>query len=181
MMTDGLVRGHGPTVTHWFLEPTCPHSARAFEKLPALLEAVGTDRLTIVVILQSQPWHLFSGVVCRAILAATLLPDGEAMAWRVMEAVYAHREEFVATDHSRGPNMAASPKDILERISESAGIAVDDVFLRPEALALLKRHTRFARQNGIHVSPTVMVDGLVDEAISSRDDIANWSNKLKLA
>ncbi len=180
-MSDALVRGHGPKVTHWFLEPTCQHSARAFGKLPDLLDAAGEDRLTVRVIIQSQPWHLFSGVVSRAILSATLLPDDGDAAWRVMAAVYAHREDFAATDHCRGPNMTKSPQEILTRVAEHAGVVLDEVFARTEALALLKRHTRFARQNGIHASPTVMVGGLIDGSISSRDEVADWLSKLELA
>lgn len=181
MTVEALVRGHGPKVTDWFLEPTCPHSARAFEKLPALLHAAGEDRLTVRVTIQSQPWHIFSSVVSRAILAATLLPDGTETAWRVMTAIFAHREDFIAVDHCRGPNMNLSPQSILKRVEEHSGFALEKVFVRPEAMALLKRHARYSRQNGIHASPTVMVDGLVDDSLSSRDDVEVWMEKLKLA
>jgi hypothetical protein len=44
--------------------------------------------------LQSQPSHLYSAVIVRAILAASTLDNGREAAWRVMEAVAAHREEF---------------------------------------------------------------------------------------
>ena len=42
-----IALGHGPVELEAFLEPTCPHSKRAFGKFPALLDAVGEDRLTI--------------------------------------------------------------------------------------------------------------------------------------
>jgi protein-disulfide isomerase len=177
----GLLRGHGPKVTDWFLEPTCPHCARAFEKLPLLLDAAGEDRLTVRVTIHSQPWHLFSGVVSRAILSATLLPDDPQAAWRVMAAVFANREAFVATDHCRGTNMALSLENILERIVEVSSVDFRDAFVRPEALALLKRHARFARQNSIHASPTVMVDGMVDDTIGSRDEVEEWLLKMGLS
>ena len=70
--------GHGPHTFEVFLEPTCPFSVRAFNKLDALLKHVGEDKLTVKIRLQSQPWHLFSGVIVRAILAASTLPDGKA-------------------------------------------------------------------------------------------------------
>ncbi len=181
MSVPALTRGRGPKITDWFLEPTCPHSARAFGKLPDLLGAAGEDRLTIRVTIHSQTWHLFSGTVSRAILAATLLPDGTEAAWRVMATVFAHRDDYDALDHCRGPNMDLSLKEMLTRISEHSGVALEDVFVRPEALDLVKRHTRFARQNGIHVSPTVMVDGLIDGSISSRDDVAEWMAKMNIA
>jgi len=39
---------------------------------------------------------------------------------------------------------------------------------------LVKRHTRYARQNGIHASPSVMVDGIVNDRIGSRDELETW-------
>jgi len=37
---------------------------------------------------------------------------------------------------------------------------------------------RYARQNGIHVSPTFMVDGLVQPDMSSGDPVADWVARL---
>lgn len=54
-----LVWGHGPRTFEVFLEPTCPYSVRAFNKLDDLLDEVGADNVTIKIRLQSQPWHLF--------------------------------------------------------------------------------------------------------------------------
>ena len=72
---DPLVWGHGPRVFEVFLEPTCPFSVRAFGKLDDLLAQAGEDRITIKIRLQSQPWHMYSGVIMRCILAASTL-DG---------------------------------------------------------------------------------------------------------
>ena len=66
-----LSLGHGPTEVEFFLEPTCPYSKRTFEKLPALVAALGEDKVTVRIRFNSQPWHLYSGVVTRAILART--------------------------------------------------------------------------------------------------------------
>ena len=70
---DPLVWGHGPRVFEAFLEPTCPFSVRAFGKLDELLAQAGEDRITIKIRLQSQPWHMYSGVIVRCILAASTL------------------------------------------------------------------------------------------------------------
>jgi hypothetical protein len=66
---NDLSWGDGPRVMEIFLEPTCPFSGRAFFKLMPLLDAVGRDRLTVKIRINSQPWHIFSSVVSRAILA----------------------------------------------------------------------------------------------------------------
>ena len=35
-----------------------------------------------------------------------------------------------------------------------------------------------ARQNGIHVSPTFMIDGVVQADIGSGDAVADWASRL---
>jgi hypothetical protein len=89
---DPLVWGHGPRVFEVFLEPTCPHSCRAFGKLDELLGEAGEDRITVKLRLQSQPWHMYSGVITRCIVAASTLDGGKEAAKSVMAAVAAHRE-----------------------------------------------------------------------------------------
>jgi hypothetical protein len=61
-----------------FLEPTCPFSVKAFGKLDDLLGQAGEDQITIKLRLQSQPWHMYSGVIVRCILAASTLESGKA-------------------------------------------------------------------------------------------------------
>jgi hypothetical protein len=65
---DPLVWGHGPRVFEVFLEPTCPFSVKAFGKLDDLLAQAGEDRIAVKIRLQSQPWHMYSGVIVRCIL-----------------------------------------------------------------------------------------------------------------
>lgn len=77
---DPFVWGHGPRVFEMFLEPTCPFSAKAFGKLDELFAQAGEDRVTDKIRLQSQPWHLFSGIIVRCILAASTLRT--ARMWR---------------------------------------------------------------------------------------------------
>lgn len=64
LQAQPLVWGHGPRTFEVFLEPTCPYSVRAFNKLDDLLDEVGADNVTIKIRLQSQPWHMFSGSSC---------------------------------------------------------------------------------------------------------------------
>jgi hypothetical protein len=42
----------------------------------------------------------------------------------------------------------------------------------------VKWHCKYARQNGIHVSLTFMIDGLVQVDMSSGDPIADWVSRL---
>ena len=175
---DPLEWGHGPRIFEAFLEPTCPFSGRAFGKLDPLLAEAGADRITIRIRLQSQPWHMYSGVVVRCILAASTLPAGREAAKAVMAAVAAHRDEFEFERHSRGPNMDATPNDIIARIERYSGIGLAEAFAVPDLDREIKFHAKYARQNGIHVSPTFMIDGLVQPGMGSGDEVADWAARL---
>jgi hypothetical protein len=178
---DPLIWGHGPRVFEVFLEPTCPYSVKAFGKLDDLLETAGPDQITVKIHLQSQPWHMYSGVIVRCILAASTLPEGKAAAKAVMSAVAAHREEFEFAQHCSGPNMDATPNQIIARIEAYSGVKLAAAFALPMLDRAVKLHCKYARQNGIHVSPTFMVDGLVQPDMSSGDTVADWAMRLRAA
>ena len=178
---DPLEWGHGPRVFEVFLEPTCPFSVKAFGKLDTLLAEAGPDRITIKLRLQSQPWHMYSGVVTRCVLAASTLQAGKEAAKAVLAAVAAHREEFEFDHHAGGPNMKATPDDIIARIEGYSGLKLAAAFAIPNLDREIKWHCRYARQNGIHVSPTFMIDGMVRAEISSGDKVSDWAAHLLAA
>jgi hypothetical protein len=175
---DPLTWGSGPRLFEVFLEPTCPYSCRALGKLDALLKEAGEDRITIKIRLQSQPWHLYSGVIVRCILAASTLPGGKETAKKVMDAVAAHREEFEFTHHAGGPNMDVTPNQIIERLEGYSGVPLKQAFAIANLDREIKWHCKYARQNGIHVSPTFMIDGLVQPDMGSGDEVSAWVKRL---
>ena len=187
-MTDGIFHhseqsltwGKGDRVLEVFLEPTCPFSVLTFNKLPELLARAGEDRLQIKLRLHSQPWHLFSGIIVRYILAASILETGRSAVKTVMQAVADHREEFEFIEHCRGPNLHTTPEQLLQRLVSYSGVDVREIFDRADLQDLVKRQTKYSRQNGIHVSPTFMVDGIVQADIGSQDPIEDWLAKLDL-
>ncbi|QWW70398.1 thioredoxin domain-containing protein [Rhizobium sp. WYJ-E13] len=172
--TDPLVWGSGQRAFEAFLEPTCPYSVRTFNKLDRLLEQAGENRITVKIRLQSQPWHMYSGVVVRCILAASTLSGGKETAKKVMAAVAAHREEFEFERHAGGANMDVTPNQIIERLERYSGVELKDAFAMPDLDREIKWHCKYARQNGIHVSPTFMIDGLVRPDMSSGDEVEAW-------
>jgi protein-disulfide isomerase len=178
---DPLEWGHGPRVFEVFLEPTCPFSVRAFGKLDALLAEAGPDKITIKLRLQSQPWHMYSGVVTRCVIAASTLSAGKEAAKAVLASVAAHREEFEFERHAGGPNMKATPDDIIARLEGYSGLNLAAAFAIPNLDREIKWHCKYARQNGIHVSPTFMIDGVVQPNISSGDNVSDWAKHLLAA
>jgi hypothetical protein len=173
--------GHGKVELEVFLEPTCPFSKRAFGKLQPLLVAVGEDELTVKIRFLSQPWHLFSGVVTRCILAATAMPGGKQAGVVTMNAVYEHREEFeFEEDHCSGPNMERTPAQIIAHISQLSGFDLSEAFKLKSVDLALRWHTRYCRQTGVHVSPSFAVNRLINNSMNSGQSIEEWSKELGL-
>ncbi|MFG1495347.1 thioredoxin [Saccharospirillum sp. HFRX-1] len=177
-IAEPLIWGSGLRRFEVFLEPTCPFSVKAFNKLDALLAHAGSNQIRVQIWLQSQPWHLFSGVIVRAVLAASTLDNGRDQAKKVLQAVADHREEFEFEHHCVGPNRDATPNDILARLETYSGVKLTAAFEQHDLDQLIKRHCKYARQNGIHVSPTFMVDGLVQPALGSGDSVEDWTKAL---
>lgn len=175
---DPLHWGHGPRTFEVFLEPTCPYSVRALNKLDEFLAQAGADRVTLKIRLQSQPWHMYSGVLVRCIIAASTLPEGRAAAKKVMVAIGAHREDYEFDHHAGGANMDVTPNQLIARLEQHSGVALRAAFAIPDLDREIKWHTRYARQNGIHVSPTFMVDGLVQPDLGSGDAVTRWAERL---
>lgn len=172
--------GQGARELEVFLEPTCPFSKRAFDKLQPLSSLVGESELTIHVRLLSQPWHLFSPIVCRCIVAASAMEGGREAAIKVLDAVFANREEFVCENHCSGPNLDLSQTDIVRRISELSGVEFSETFELDSVTTAVKWHTKYARQNGAHSTPTFAVNGLINDAMSSGQSIEEWADLLGL-
>lgn len=125
---DPLSWGQGSQQFEVFLEPTCPFSVKAFNKVWTLLEQLGEDRMTLRIHLISQPWHLFSGIVTRAILAASTGPGGKEDARRVLQAVADHREAFEFEQHCTGPNLDVTPRQLIARLEAHSGVALAEAF-----------------------------------------------------
>lgn len=175
---DPLIWGNGERQLEVFLEPTCPFSARAFAKFDDLLEKAGPDNLSIRIWLHSQPWHLFSGIVCRTILAASTGASGKKDAKQVMSAIFANRDDFEFEDHRTGPNLDTTPNNLIHRIEQKSGVGLAENFQLSGLEKELKIHTRYARQNGIHESPTFIIDGLIDSGMSSGQTVDEWHQRI---
>jgi len=64
---------------------------------------------------------MYSAVIVRCILAASTLEGGKTAAKSVTAAVAQHREEFEFDRHCSGPNLDATPNDIISGSSAIAG------------------------------------------------------------
>src|SRR5271163_1908744 len=106
------------------------------------------------------------------------MQGGKASAKVVLAAVAAHCEEFEFSSHCGGPNLDATPNDIIARIETYSGLKLVAAFAIPDLDSEIKWHCKYARQNGIHLSPTFMIDGLVRSDMSSGDTVSDWISRL---
>jgi hypothetical protein len=104
----------GLASSRYFWNRPARFPSRLSAKLDELLDQAGEDRVIVKLHLQSQPWHMYSGVIVGCILAATTLEGGKTAAKSVMAAVAAHREEFEFDRHCSGPNLDATPNDMRQ-------------------------------------------------------------------
>jgi hypothetical protein len=175
-----LAFGHGPVQLDAFLEPTCPFSKRAFEKFRPLVDRVGADKLTVNILFVSQPWHLYSPVVTRAILAASATAAGPAAALRAIEGVFEHRENFEFEEHHcTGPNMDRTPAQILAEVGKLAGMDLKEAWCLESVDRAMRWHARFTRQNGIHSSPSFVIGGLFEAGMSSGQTVEEWAELVR--
>ena len=170
--------GHGKTELEIFMEPTCPFCKRTFDKLPQLVSVVGADKMTAKIRFVSQPWHLFSPIVTRSILAASATTGGTEAALKVMAHIFENREAYEFENHCAGPNMHRTPTDIIDSISKGTGVDIAEAFKLKSVDQALRWHAKYGRQNGIHVSPTFMINGLVEPNMSSGQSIEEWAKLL---
>ena len=100
-----------------------PVLARAFSKIDETLGTAGKDLITLKIRLQSQPWHLYSGVVTRCVSRPPPCPKarrGAAGAWRRWPSI-ATSSSSENTPEAR--NMDATPRQIIARLEGYSGVS----------------------------------------------------------
>lgn len=181
-------RPDAPHTLDIFLDYVCPFSAKmAFtidKVVKPLISAGGKydGKIRAIIRLQVQPWHIASTLTHESALAVTRISPESF--WPFSIELFKNQSHFfdipianLTVTQIREklvdlalPIVGSDKKDVLIDLltfkgSPNGGIAVTDD---------LKYTVKFARQNGIHVSPTVLWDGLVVNEISSSWGEQEW-------
>jgi len=182
-----------PHTLDYFLDYVCPFSAKISKSiennLKPLIKKNYDGKVKVIFRNQVQPWHSSSTLVHEAGLAvARVSPDNF---WAFSLKLFEKQTDFFDIPSSNStpvqtreklvdlaitvPGIDSSSKGALldllaHKTSPNGGVAVTDE---------LKYTIKFSRQNGIHVSPTVLWDGLVANEISSSWGENEWSEFLK--
>jgi hypothetical protein len=78
---------------------------------------------------------MYSGVIVCCILAASTLKGRKTAEKSVMAAVAPHRGEFEFDRHCSGPNLHATPNDIIRRFERYSGVKLAEAFAIPISTA----------------------------------------------
>ncbi|KAF5387619.1 hypothetical protein D9615_000710 [Tricholomella constricta] len=175
-----------------FLDYVCPYSAKIVlvmdEVLKPLFAPGGkyAGKVKMIARLHVQPWHTSSTITHESALAvARVAPD---KFWPYSLALFKKQGDYFDI-----PTSTLTPLQVRENLAQLAAevIPSDAVEEFKELLKLksspnggnavtddLKYTIKFSRQNSIHVSPTVLWDGLVSAEVSSSWGDKEWNEFL---
>jgi len=178
-----------------YLDYVCPFSAKMFKTLytqvlPKIEKSTFSNKVQFVFRPQIQPWHPSSTLVHEAGVAVQRLDP--AKFWPFSAALFNDQKSYY--DVSVVNETRNNTYKRLAKLAASVGVDEDkflDLVLVPEhadaegGLNLgnkvtndLKVHLKIARSVGVHVSPTVYVDGVVENSISSSFSGEQWEEFL---
>jgi len=175
-----------------FLDYVCPFSAKLSLAIDRVLKpyfAPGgkyDGKVKAIIRLQVQPWHASSIFTHEAALAVARVSPEHF--WPFSLALFKNQGDYFDI-----PTSTLTPIQIREKLAQLAAevIPANKVDDFKELLKLkgspnggiavlddLKYTIKFSRQNGIHVSPTVLWDGLIANEISSSWGEKEWTEFL---
>jgi len=179
-----------PHTLDMFLDYVCPFSAKIANKIETILKPLlgpGSKykgKVKVIVRLQVQPWHASSTLTHEAGLA--VLRVSPENFWPFSLLLFKHQEDYFDI-----PSQDLTPRQIREKLAQLASNVLPSNSLAEfkDLLTLkgspnggtgvtddLKYNIKFSRQNSIHVSPTVMWDGLIANEVSSGWEQKNWAD-----
>jgi len=175
-----------------FLDYVCPYSAKMSVVIDSVLVPLLSPggkyhgRMKVIFRPQVQPWHATSTFVHEAGLAVARVSPEHF--WPFSVALFKRQGEYFDI-----PSSTLTPLQIRDKLTALAAevIPANATGRFADLLKLnsspnggnavtddLKYTIKFSRQNGIHVSPTVLWDGLVANEISSSWGEKEWAEFL---
>lgn len=191
-----------PHVVNLYLDYNCPFSGRIFAKILKLvpeLEKSHPGQFQFVFVNVVQPWHVNSVYLNEYSLVVAQLLRGKENAntkfWNVSKSLFEHKDKFYDTVTAE-----LGRTDIYNIINDVVFAENDLPFSKEELLGGLilpktaeaktlnltnssgddiKYFTKYLRGVGVHVTPTVSVDGIVDNTISSGSEVSELIAKFE--
>ncbi|KAI5965745.1 uncharacterized protein KGF55_001108 [Candida pseudojiufengensis] len=194
-----------PHIVNLYFDYNCPFSAKLYLKLLKVipqLQSTKPDQFQFVYVNVIQPWHTNStllnefGLAYAKVLREKQVGDEQTKFWNFNKVIYENKEKFY--DNS---NIELNRNEIYKQIYDvvskdlELGVSKDDILNEllikaggePSnsgngATTDVKYFTRYLRTVGVHITPTVTIDGIADDSISSGSSeeelIKSFSSKL---
>ncbi|KAK3841853.1 MAG: hypothetical protein J3R72DRAFT_149524 [Linnemannia gamsii] len=175
-----------------YLDYVCPFSAKiwkqVYEHVLPWLEKTHPGQVQVIFRNQIQPWHPSSTLVAEAALAVEQIDPAQFAPYS--NALFVNQKSYfdeavvdkTRTDQYKSLSaLAAATASSLKESQVLALLHIASVATAAEATNHgnkitndLKYFIKLGRQTGIHVSPTVLWDGIVENSISSGWTLDQW-------
>ncbi|CEP10277.1 hypothetical protein [Parasitella parasitica] len=179
-----------PHTIEFYLDYVCPFSAKIYKKLRKdvwpYVERAYPDKFQFVFRQQIQPWHASSTIVHEAAIAVEKIDSKKF--FEFSDALFAKQQDYF--DEALENKTRRQTAESLAKLAGAVGVpAVKVLELICNGTDEPKNHgnkvtndlklcIKIGRQNGIHVSPTVLIDGIRDDSVSSGWEINQWQEYL---
>ncbi|KAK9458406.1 thioredoxin-like protein [Dipodascopsis uninucleata] len=178
-----------------YLDYDCPFSAKMFKTLyhtifPTLNEKYAPGSFSFVFRQVPQPWHPTSTLLHEVAIAVEKLDPSKF--WQFSDVLFQHQAEYFDTAVFDEPRSVTYSR-LIKLASESTGLEsaklADLLTIAPspdgsqhnygnKITADLKLFIRQHRQMSVHVTPTVTIDGILNNDISSGWTADQWFSLL---
>lgn len=150
----------------------CPHSKRAYPLIRNLVEHYD-GKVQARINVWCQPFHHQEVLLAKGVIAAGLI--NRSAGWRMLEQIYEHQDQF--SDERVFNRSAAEIYNRLAELVERHGVEKRrflEMVHSDEVMWRLKFMTHYGRQNGIHFSPSFMLQGLHIHEAESTWSMDKW-------
>jgi len=166
-----------------FIDPICPFSKKAYEMTKDLATTLRPStqdqdgaQFALRYILWLQPYHAQTPLIAKILFAVkSLSPEKFFLA---LDAVYENRATMFTDAQTASLTQVQMVDRTAQLVSEATGLAkgqiVELAIIQAETLQDLRWHTRYGRQNGVHWSPTFMINGLIVPGADSTWSLDQW-------
>lgn len=196
-----------PHFVHLYLDYDCIYSAKLFNKMVKAIEILGKKypgHFQFVFFNTVQPWEPNSvmlnefALACGQLLREKKAPNSNQLYWRISNTIFEHKEPFYDTGFTLPFGRNEVYKEITNRVFndlKDLPFTKDEVLKKlvipmaedpakytncqNEASVDVKYLTRYLRTVGAHFSPSVSVDGIMNDNINSSIETDEYAKILE--
>ncbi|KAL0477758.1 hypothetical protein AKO1_014076 [Acrasis kona] len=166
-----------------FADILCPYTRKAYLKIKEILsiyKAKGVN-IQLRVVHAIQPFHPRSYYVTSTIAAANLVGQrktgDDTAAFKLTDKFFETLESY-----SEAKTNDVTPNELLKRLrvvaaneTDASEDEIEAAFKSQTVDAIVKGQLRYGRQNGVHVTPSILINGLLEGTFESSWTSEQWA------